>query len=70
MHIYGLNKEKEAVIIQKSYHDLNFPLAHLEVMFIVDKHTFQGTFHPIACSHQKDKSKSTCEKNTQRNSFE
>lgn len=28
-------------------------------MLIVDKHAFQGTFHPIACSHQKDQSEST-----------
>jgi len=28
-------------------------------MLIVDKHAFQGTFHSIACPHQKHDSKST-----------
>ena len=45
------------------YHYLDFSLAHLEIMLIVDKHAFQGTFHSIACPHQKHDSKSTCEGN-------
>lgn len=39
-------------------------------MLIVDKHAFQGTFHSIACPHQKHDSKSTCEGNTHTSSFE
>lgn len=54
-------EDKAAGTRTKPHHDLDLPLAHLEVMLVVDKHSFQGTFHPVACSHQKDEGESACE---------
>lgn len=43
-----------------TYHDLNLSFADLQIVFIVDVHSFQSTFHPIVSPHKKYDRKSTC----------
>lgn len=42
-----------------TYHYLNFSLAHLQVMFIVNIHSFQCTFNTIVSLHQEYYGKTT-----------
>lgn len=55
----GVNVTHDVLVSRQVSHYLDFSFAHLEIMFIIDKHAFQGTFHSIACPHKKHDSKST-----------
>lgn len=45
-----------------TYHDLDFSFADLQIVFVIDIHPLQGTFHPIVSPHKKHYCKSTCRK--------
>lgn len=47
-----------------SHHNLNFPVAYLKVIFIVDIHSLQRTTDTLMSPHQKYDSKTTCGKKT------
>lgn len=42
-----------------THHDLDFSLADLQVVLVIDVHPLQGTFHPIARPHQEHDCKAT-----------
>lgn len=52
-----------------THHYLNLAFAHLQIVLVVDIHPFQGTAHPLICSHEEHDCKATCrvEKDTKLN---
>lgn len=58
--LQGRHRVCELMAQSSTHHDLDLPLADLQVVLIIDIHPLQGTLHPIARPHQEHDCKATC----------